>query len=184
MIKLKATALIRAISPVIEIQSRSGGQSFLKRELVLDDSWTKDGKTYENFVLIEFTGDKMAQLDAFAPGQRVNVEAYVSGREYQGKVFNTLKGSTIELYQAQRQAPSAGQYPQVPSGYPQQPQYPQAPGYPQQSAYPPGSYPPQPAYPQQTPYPQHGAYPQAPAPAPKPDTPQGGNLGPDGLPFR
>lgn len=169
MIKLKATALIRSISPVIEIPSRSGGQSFLKRELVLDDSWTKDGKTYENFVLIEFSGDKMVQLDAFAPGQRVNVEAYVSGREYQGKVFNTIKGSTIELFQTQQPAPSTGQYPQAPGGYPQQ------------GAYPPGSYPQQPAYPQQGGYPQQ-SYPQP--PAPMPGAPQGGNLGPDGLPFR
>ena len=159
MIKLKATALIRSISPVIEIPSRSGGQSFLKRELVLDDSWIKDGNTHENFVLIEFTGDKMAQLDAFAPGQRVNVEAYVSGREYQGKVFNTIKGSTIELYQTQQPAPPTGQYPQAPGGYP-----------------------PQPAYPPQGGYPQQGAYPQ-PA-APMPGVPQSGNLGPDGLPFR
>lgn len=182
MIKLKATALVRSISPVIEIPSRSGGQPFQKRELVLDDSWTKDGKTYESFVVIEFSGDKMAQLDAFGPGQRVNVEAYVTGREYQGKVFNTLKGSTVELYQTQQAATSAGQYPQAPGGYPQQPQYPQAPGYPQQGAYPPGGYPPQPAYPPQGGYPQQGAYPQP--PAPMPGAPQGGNLGPDGLPFR
>lgn len=182
MIKLKATALIRSISAVIEIPSKSGGQPFLKRELVLDDSWTKDGKTYENFVLVEFTGDKMAQLDIFAPGQRVNVEGYVSGREYQGKVFNTIKGSTIELFQAQQSAPSTGQYPQVPGGYPQQPQYPQAPGYPQQGMYPTGGYPPHPAYPQQGGYTQQGGYPQS--PAPMPGAPQGGNLGPDGLPFR
>lgn len=175
MIKLKATALIRSISPVIEIPSKSGGQSFLKRELVLDDSWTKDGITHENFVLIEFTGDKMAQLDAFAPGQRVNVEAYVGGREYQGKVFNTIKGSTIELYQAQQPTPYTGQYSQAPGGYPPQPQYSQTPTYPPQGGYPPGGYPPQPAYPQQ------GGYTQP--PAPMPGAPQGGNLGPDGLPF-
>jgi chromosome undetermined scaffold_112, whole genome shotgun sequence len=182
MIKLKATALIRSISPVIEIPSRSGGQSFLKRELVLDDSWTKDGNTHESFVLIEFTGDKMAQLDAFAPGQRVNVEAYVSGREYQGKAFNTIKGSTVELFQAQQPAPSTGQYSQTSGGYPQQPQYPQAPGYPQQGAYPPGGYSPQPAYPPTAGYPQQGTYPQS--PTPMPGVPQGGNLGPEGLPFR
>lgn len=176
MIKLKATALIRSISPVIEIPSRTGGQSFLKRELVLDDSWTKDGKTYENVVLIEFTGDKMAQLDAFSQGQRVNVEAYVSGREYQGKVFNTIKGSTIEHYRDQQTAPSTGQYPQTSGGYPQQPQYPQASGYPPQGTNPYGGYPPQSAYPQQ------GGYAQP--PAPMPGTPQSGNLGSDGLPFR
>lgn len=181
MIKLKATALIRSISPVIEIPSKSGGQPFQKRELVLEDSWTKDGNTYTNIVLIEFSGDKMAQLDSFGPGQRVNVEAYVSGREYQGKVFNTIKGSTIELFQAQQAAPSTGQYPQVPGGYPPQPQYPQAPGYPPQGAYPPGGYPPQPVYPQQGGYPSQSSYAQP--PAPMPSAPQGSNLGPDGLPF-
>lgn len=176
MIKLKATALIHSISPVIDIPSKSGGQPFQKRELVLEDSWVKDDITYINLVLIEFSGDKMAQLDAFSPGQRVNVEAYVSGREYQGKVFNTIKGSTVEPYQAQQPVSSAGSYPQAPSGYPPQPQYPQAPSYPPQGAYPTGGYPPQPTYPQ------HGGYPQT--PAPMPGAPQGGNLGPDGLPFR
>ncbi len=178
MIKIKATALIRSISPVIEIPSKSGGQPFQKRELVLDDSWTKDGNTYANFVLIEFSGDKMASLDAFCPGQRVNVEAYVSGREYQGKVFNTLKGSTIELYQIQQPVASGGQYS---AGYPQQ-QQPQAPSYPPQGTYPPGGYPQQPAYPQQGGYSGQGHYSQP--PAPMPGTPQRGNLGPEGLPFR
>lgn len=181
MIKLKATAPIRSISPVIDIPSRSGGQSFQKRELVLDDSWIKDGNTIANLVLIEFTGDKMALLDAFVPGQRVTVEAYINGREYQGKVYHTIKGSSIEPYQAQQPANSPAQYPGA-GGYPQQPQYPQAPGYPPQGAYPPGGYPQQPAYTQKGGYPSHGGYAQP--PASMPGAPQGGNLGPDGLPFR
>ena len=81
MIKFTATALIHFISPVIDIPSRNGGQSFQKRELILDDSWTKDGNTYTNFVLIEFSGDKISQLDNFVPGQRVTVEAFINGRE-------------------------------------------------------------------------------------------------------
>ncbi len=181
MIKLKATALIRSISPVIEIPSKTGGQPYQKRELVLDDSWTKDGKTYESLVLIEFSGDKMSQLDAYVPGQRVNVEAYVTGREHNGRVFNTLKGSSLAPYQAQQPAASAGQYA---GAYPQQPQYPPAPGYPQQTAYPPGGYPQQPAYPQQGGYPNQGSYARPTAAPPMPGTPQSGNLGPEGLPFR
>ncbi len=168
MIKLTATALIYYISPVLQVS-----ENFQKRELILDDSWEKDGKTYPNFVLIEFTGDKMALLDSFAPSQRVSVEAYVNGREYQGRYFNTIKGMGIVPYQPQQTSPSTmGQrpVPQAPGGYPQQPAYPQAPGgYPQQ---------PQPQYSQP------GVYPQAPTTAPMPGTPQDGNLGPDGLPFR
>ncbi|WP_286375428.1 DUF3127 domain-containing protein [Xylanibacter rodentium] len=162
MIKFSATALIHHISPVIDIPSRNGGQSFQKRELILDDTWTKDGNTYPNFVLIEFSGDKMAQLDSFAPGQRVTVEAYVNGREYQGRYFNTIKGMSVAPYQQQQTSHPVGQRPAPAPGYPQQPQYPQQPAS----------------------YPNQGGYPQAPAPAPMPGTPQGGNLGPEGLPFR
>lgn len=187
MIKLTATALIHYISPVIEIPPRTaGGQGFTKRELVLDDSWTKDGTTHQSFVLIEFSGEKMTQLDNFTPGQRVTVEAYVSGREYQGKYFNTIKGQSVTLYQTQQAGNNTGQYPPPPAApgvYPQQPAYPAVPGYPQ-GGYPLGGYPQQPAYPQQPQYPQQSGYVQAPTSAPMPGTPQGGNLGPDGLPFR
>ena len=181
MIKLTATALIHYISPVLQVS-----ENFQKRELILNDSWEKDGKTYPNFVLIEFTGDKMAMLDNFAPGQRVTVEAYVNGREYQGRYFNSIKGMGIVPYQApsnvgQRPAqPAPGSYPQQHSGYQQAPELYRQGGYPQA----PGGYPPQPAYPQQAPYPQHGGYARPPAPAPMPASPQGGNLGPEGLPFR
>ena len=81
MIKFSATnALVHSVTPVIEIESRSGGQPFCKRELIIDDSWDKDGKHYANFVSIEFTGDKMAQLDSVYPGMRVNVDGLLSGR--------------------------------------------------------------------------------------------------------
>lgn len=168
MIKLTATALIHYISPVQEIPSKNGGQPFYKQELVLDDSWTKDGKTNPNYVCIEFSGDKIQQLDAYMVGQTVTVEAFVSGREYQGRYFNSIRGLSVAPYQqpqTSQTAPPPGSYTQWP------PAYPTAPGYPQQSSYPGG-------------YPQQGGYAQAPAPAPMPGTPQGGDLGPDGLPFR
>ncbi len=161
MIKLTATALIHYISPVIEIPSRSGGQPFQKRELILNDSWERDGQTYPNLVVIEFSGDKMAQLDNFVPGQRVTVEAYVNGREHQGRVFNTIKGQTVAHYQPQ-QGDVMGQRPaSAPAPAP-------APGYPSAPAYPQQAYPTAPGYPQQPYGQQPGAvYPQqASAPAP------------------
>ena len=162
MIKLTATALIHSISPVIDIPSKNGGNPFQKRELVLDDSWEKDGQVHPNFVSIEFSGEAMIQLDNFYPGQRVTVEAYVNGREYNGRIFNSIRGRSVSAVQFQN-------YPQQ-SGYPQQ--FPQQTAFPQsipQAAPMPGSAPapqatPQQSYPQQS-YPQHG---YAPVPAAQP----------------
>lgn len=138
MIKFSATnALVHSVTPVIEIESRSGGQPFAKRELIIDDSWdSRDGRHYSNFVSIEFTGDKMALLDSCYPGQRVNIEGLLNGREYNNRIFNTVRGTSVTPCQAQQQytpAPAP-----MPGGYPPQPA---APAYPQQ----PQQYAPQPA---------------------------------------
>ena len=127
MIKLTATAIIFHISPILQVS-----ENFQKRELILDDSWEKDGKTYPNHVLFEFTGDKMSQLDNFYPGQRVTVEAIINGREYQGRYFNTLRGQSVTLYQPKQSPSTMGQRPApaAPNGYAPSPTYPSA--YPQQ----------------------------------------------------
>lgn len=186
MIKLAITggAVIYSISQVQEIPSKNGGAPFQKRELIIDDSWTdREGVLHPNFVLIEFTGDKMQQLDNFQPGQRVNVDACINGREYNGRVFTTIKGLGITPYQQPQQTyPQQPQQsygaPAQPSAYPQQTAYPQQPGYPQQAAYPtPPSY-------QQPAYPQQPAQHAAPFPGQYPaggNAPQ--NLGVSGLPF-
>lgn len=137
MIKFSATnALVHSVTPVIEIESRSGGQPFCKRELIIDDSWEKDGNLYTNFVSIEFTGDKMAQLDRIYPGMRVNVDGLLRGREYNNRIYNTVRGQSVSPYQAQQ--PSAPAPAPMPGSYPQQPA---APAYPQQ----PQQYAPSPA---------------------------------------
>lgn len=168
MITLTATGSIYSISPVIDIPSKSGGNSFQKRELVIDDTWTdRENVVHPNYVVIEFTGDKMPILDQFVPGQRVTVEAYINGREYNGKIFNTIKGRSVALYQQQ--------------GYTSQPQ--QVSSNPVlQSAPAPsyGTYAPQPSYPQQPAYPQPAPFPgQYPTNSRAPQ-----DLGPEGLPFR
>lgn len=157
MIKFSATnALVHSVSPVMQVTDK-----FQKREIIIDDSWEKDGNRYSNYVCIEFTGEKMAQLDAVFPGQRVTIEGMLTGREYNGRIFNTVKGLSVALYQPQPQQQTGGyaqqqpqyQQPQayqsapMPGGYGQG-----APAYPQQSATP--------AYPQQQ-YPQHTAPAQA-----------------------
>lgn len=181
MIKFSATnVLVHSVTPVIEIESRSGGQPFYKRELIIDDSWDKDGKHYSNFVSIEFTGDKLNQLDTIYPGLRVNVEGMLSGREYNNRIFNSVRGLSVTPYQAQQQYAPAP----MPGGYAPQPQY-------QQAAPMPGGYPPQPAAPAYSQQPQQYAPSPAPAAAPQaapfpgqypPGSPQ--DLGVGGLPFK
>ena len=195
MIKLTATGPIHSISPVIEIPSKTGGTPFLKRELVIDDTWVDhNGNAHPNFVLIEFTGDNMQQLGNFAPGHYVTVNAYVNGREHNGRVFNTIKGQSVAPYQPQQQPTQAAQYAAPQPQHPQQPYaqgaaYPQqGQAYPQQPAYSQQPYPQQPTYPQQPSYPNQGgyapSYPQQQAPGPVPVAQQGGNPGVDDLPFR
>ena len=102
MIKLQINggATIHSISPIIEIPSKNGGTPFQKRELVIDDAWAdREGTLHPNYVLIEFSGDKMQLLDSFQPGQRVNIDACVNGREYNGRIFTTIKGFGISPYQ-------------------------------------------------------------------------------------
>ncbi|MCM1337740.1 MAG: DUF3127 domain-containing protein [Candidatus Amulumruptor caecigallinarius] len=148
MIKLTATALVHYISPVNQVSA-----NFSKRELILNDSWEKNGETHPNFVSIEFSGDAMAQLDAFYPGQRVTVEAYVNGREWNGKIINSIRGRSVTPVQTQPYAQPQAQA--IPAQY-QQP-YQQA--APQPAAMPGYATPaPQPTYPQQV-------YASAPQPA-------------------
>ena len=155
MIKLTATAPIYSISPVIDIPSKSGGNPFQKRELVLDDSWfDRDNQPHQSLVVIEATGEKMDLLNQFSPGMRVTVEALVSGREANGKVFNSIR--LLGIQQAAQQTYAAPTMP------PQQP----APAYQQ------------PAYPNAAPYPQQGYAPYPQAQPQQPQQKQGG-----GLPF-
>lgn len=154
MIKLTATSLVHSISQVMQVTER-----FSKRELVLNDSYTKDGQVYENFVKVEFTGDRMALLDNYAPGQRVQVEACINGRAGRdGTIFNTVRGLSIAPYQPQ-QAPAPAYQQPAQQGYapaPAQPYAQQAAAYPQQGYQQAPQQYQQPAYPQQ-PHTQYGS---------------------------
>lgn len=153
MIKFTGTNVkVHSVSEVITIESKNGGQPYQKRELIIDDSWVdRDGVAHPNFVLVEFSGDKMALLDQLVPGMRINVEGMINGREHNGRIFDTVKGlsayvpqQTQQPQQPYQSAPMSGAYPQQgygkPQGYPQG-GYQQQPGYPQGQPYPQGGYP-------------------------------------------
>ena len=106
-----------------------------RSELVIDDAWAdREGTLHPNYVLIEFSGDKMQLLDSFQPGQRVNIDACVNGREYNGRIFTTIKGFGISPYQ-QPQPQQAYQQPQGYGAPTQQAAYPQQASSPQQQPY-------------------------------------------------
>lgn len=157
MIKFTGTNVkVHSVSDVITIESKTGGQPYQKRELIIDDSWVdRDGVAHSNFVLVEFSGEKMAQLDQLVSGMRINVDGMINGREHNGRIFDTVKGLSAYVPQPTQQpaqqpyqsTPMSGAYPQQgygqPQGY-QQGGYQQAPGYPQGQPYQQGSYPQQP----------------------------------------
>ena len=137
MIKLTAVGVIYSISPVVSV-----GENFQKRELVIDDSWVdRDQQVHPNYVCIEFSGERMALLDQFQPGQRVSVEAMVNGREYNGRYFVSLRGLTVILPMVQQTQQQQYSAPQPTPAYPQQQAFPQQ-GYQQpQQAFPSQQYP-------------------------------------------
>lgn len=93
MIKAIGNAVIYSISDVITVSEK-----FQKRELILDESREFNGILHPNFVCIEFTGERMALLDQFQPGQYVTVEAAVNSREYNGRYYTSLRGFKIQAY--------------------------------------------------------------------------------------
>ena len=93
MIKGSATSVICFISPIQQIK-----ENFAKRDVVLKESWGE----HENYVNIEFTGERMKMLDLYEVGNKVVIEFHVTGRKVQnGKVYNTLRGLNITTYQNQ-----------------------------------------------------------------------------------
>lgn len=101
-------------------------KTFTKRELVLDcshfDRFT--GQQFENYVSLQFTGNRVSELDNFKAGELVQVSYFLSGRksEKDGKVkyFTNIVGLKIEPYGANNvQQPQA---PQQPSQQPTQTQ--------------------------------------------------------------
>ena len=101
-------------------------KTFAKRELVLDcshfDRFT--GQQFENYVSLQFTGNRVSELDNFKAGELVQVSYFLSGRksEKDGKVkyFTNIVGLKIEPYGANNvQQPQA---PQQPSEQPTQTQ--------------------------------------------------------------
>lgn len=96
MITLKADLTIASITPMQEIQRRDGGRPFFKREMVLKDEWEDRNHDIRYTLLsVEVKGDLTQYIDSFNPGDNVKIAANVQGREYNGRVFNTITLTSI-----------------------------------------------------------------------------------------
>lgn len=109
------TGMVLSIGNVEEIPSKSGGEPFKKRVVVLNCTHSNYGDVYENYPSFEFSGKHVDDPAAFAVGDIVTISFALQGTKYQKsandpvKYFNTISGYKIEKYQrggqTQQQAP-------------------------------------------------------------------------------
>ena len=111
-------AKIYKIGEVQSIPSQNGGEPFRKRSIVLDaarfDPYTGE-KSGDNYVVVEFTGKRVAELEKYATGDLANVSFVLQGRKYidsttrEERYFTSVIGTGIEMAQMSRkqQEPAA-----------------------------------------------------------------------------
>ena len=99
--KIDITATIKEIEQIESF----GEKNFQKRNLILEQPSNSE---YENIFCVEFSKDNLNAPEAFQLGQTVTVKAFVNCREWNGKYFTSLSGSSIVGEQvAQPQQPQA-----------------------------------------------------------------------------
>lgn len=113
------TGRVLLIGNVEEIPSKSGGEPFRKRVVVLNCTYSNFGEMYENYPSFEFSGKHVDDPAGFAVGEIVTISFALQGTKYQKsandpvKYFNTISGYKIEKYQrvgqTQQQAPQPQQ---------------------------------------------------------------------------
>lgn len=85
-----------------EIQSKSGGNPFVKREFILDatthDPYTGERNQYENILPLEVSGDKCSELDQFRIGDVITVSFALQGREWTNQDGQVKRMVSIRCY--------------------------------------------------------------------------------------
>ena len=104
-------AKIYKIGELQSIPSQNGGEPFRKRSIVLDaarfDPYTGE-KSGDNYVVVEFSGKRVAELEKYATGDLANVSFVLQGRKYidsttrEERFFTSVIGIGIEMTQMSR----------------------------------------------------------------------------------
>lgn len=140
------TGKILYIYPTQQIASKDGSKTILKRNVVIDctrfDPYTGE-RGVENTPMMEFTGDRCAELDKFQVCQIVTISFDIQGTRYKDKqgveqIFTRVRPYRIEPRQIQQHAAHAQQTAPQPV---QQPTYQQQPQSFQPTAEPNGDLP-------------------------------------------
>lgn len=115
--KNEVTGRIIEIGQTVQIPSKTGGNSFTKREFILDatpyDPYTGERSEYENILPLEFSGDKCAELDRFRNGDVVTVSFVLQGRSWTNQDGELKRMASIRCYKiearggVQQSSPSA-----------------------------------------------------------------------------
>ena len=127
------TGRIIEIGQIVQIPSKTGGNSFTKREFILDattyDPYTGERSEYENVIPLEFSGDKCAELDRFNQGDVVTVSFVLQGRSWSTQDGELKRMVSIRCYKIEArggvsQSPQTAsvQQPAPQPTYQQQPQ--------------------------------------------------------------
>ena len=119
------TGKIHAIGQTRQIAPKNGGNPFFRRELILDCS-TYDrfnGNLRQNFVSLEFGGNRCSDLDQYRVGDMACVSFALQGMLYQDRNTGETKCFThIEGYKIERVAVAQALPPQQAVQQPIQPQ--------------------------------------------------------------
>lgn len=122
------TGKILYIYPPQQIPTKDGSKTITKRSVVIDctrfDPYTGE-RQFENTPMLEFIGDRCAELDKYQVGQVVTISFDVQGTRYRNKdgveqVFTRVQPYRIEPRQTQQATPVQQPTPQP--TYQQQPQ--------------------------------------------------------------
>ena len=124
------TGRITEIGQTVQIPSKNGGSSFIKREFILDattyDPYTGERSEYENVIPLEFSGDKCAELDRFNQGDVVTVSFVLQGRSWTNQDGELKRMASIRCYKIDArgvsQQTTSVQQPAPQPTYQQQPQ--------------------------------------------------------------
>lgn len=96
------TGRIVEIGQTVQIPSKTGGNSFTKREFVLDattyDPYTGERSEYENILPLEFSGDKCSELDRYNIDDVVTVSFVLQGRSWTNQDGELKRMASIRCY--------------------------------------------------------------------------------------
>lgn len=129
------TGKIHQIGQTVSIPSKNGGQPFLKREIIIDntrfDPYTGERSAYENFPCIEFGGEKCKDLDGYQVGQVVTISFELQGSYYKdstGVEKNITRARGYKIEARAVATPQPQPQPQPQAAPMQQPMYQQPQG--------------------------------------------------------